>query len=256
MMISIVSPAKKLDFETEIEIQGTHSPKFLEKSKVLIKRMKEFSSTEIGNLMKLSSTLSELNFKRYHSFKTPFTLKNSKPAIFAFKGDTYVGLNVDSFSKADLLYAEKSFRILSGLYGILSPLDLIQPYRLEMGTRFQINNETKNLYHFWKNSITVEIEKLLGSKNFLINLASNEYFSVVDTKNFEKRVVTPIFKIEKGGELKSVGMMSKRARGMMAAYIIKNKINDPLGLNYFNEDGYQYRASLSTLEGPVFTKKK
>ena len=256
MMISIVSPAKKLDFESSVDSIESSSPKFLSQSKILIKRMKEFDPDEIGKLMKLSDTLSELNYKRYHSFKTPFTSKNSKPAIFAFKGDTYVGLNVDSFSKADLKYAAKSFRILSGLYGILSPMDFIQPYRLEMGTRVQINSSTKNLYLFWKETLTKEIISLVGRKKYLINLASNEYFSALDTSSFLDRVITPQFKIEKNKELKSIGMMSKRARGMMAAYIIKNRLIDPTDLNKFSEDGYQYRSSLSTPLSPVFVKRK
>lgn len=254
MLISVISPAKKLDFESPLEHTQDTQPKFLQESKALIKLLKNLSSDEIGKLMKLSDKLSELNYERYQSFKTPFTPKNARPAIYAFKGDTYVGLDVESFSKANLKYASGQLRILSGLYGILSPFDLIRPYRLEMGTRFSINPETKNLYEYWRETLTNEIKNLIGTRKFLVNLASNEYFSVLNTKEFENRVITPGFKQRKNGELKSIGMMSKRARGMMAAYIIKQKLKDPAGLKDFCEGGYRYDKSLSSPNNPIFVK--
>ncbi len=254
MLISIISPAKKLDFTPPTNPIEYSIPKFLKRSSQLILKLKEFSADDISKLMKLSNNLSELNYSRYHNFKTPFNQKNAKQAILAFKGDTYIGLDVSSFSKSNISYASKQLRILSGLYGVLSPLDLIQPYRLEMGTRFQINPQIKNLYQFWKQDITSEIKQLLGTQNILINLASQEYFAAIDTSDFTDRVITPGFKQNKNGEIKSIGMMSKRARGMMAAYIIKNKITKPADLEQFSDGGYKYSPSLSTTNQPIFIK--
>ena len=254
-MIVIVSPAKKLDFEAPAPTESSNTPAYLEKSKKLIKGLKKCSASEISKLMKLSDSLTALNVDRYKSFTTPFTKKNSKPAVYAFKGDTYVGLDAETLSKSEIKYAENHFRILSGLYGILAPLDLIQPYRLEMGTKFSIESN-KNLYEFWKEDLTNEMNTLLKKEKILVNCASNEYSSAIDFKALNGLVVTPVFKQQKGDQLKVVGLFAKRARGMMARFIIQNKITTIEGLKDFKMDGYKFMKSLSQEQELVFIRKK
>ena len=249
----IVSPAKKLDFDSVAPIEKHNQPKFLETSTKLIKDLKKLKSTDLQDLMGISEKLAKLNLERYQSFKTPFNLKNSKQAIFAFKGDTYVGLDVDSLDKKDIDYADKNLRILSGLYGVLKPLDLIQAYRLEMGTNFSIG-KNKNLYELWREANTKAIESDLKGKKALVNLASKEYFSSIDFSSLTKPVITPVFKEEKNGKLKIISFNAKRARGMMANFIIKNKIKDPADLEKFNMDNYKFDKSLSSKDELVFRR--
>lgn len=252
-MIIVVSPAKKLDFESPAPIDFFSHPKFLSQSETLIDELKKCNSSKISKMMKLSDTLTKLNMDRYKSFETPFTIDNSKQAMFAFKGDTYVGLDAETMKKSQVKYADKHLRILSGLYGLLSPTDLIQPYRLEMGTKFSCNGN-KNLYEFWKNDITKELNTLLQNEKVLVNLSSKEYFSVIDFNSLNAQVITPTFKERKGDEYKIVGIFAKRARGMFSRFIIDNRIKKIEDLKTFNIDNYKFNKELSNNGELVFTR--
>ncbi len=253
-MIVVISPAKKLDFETCAPTSKFSSLKNISMSEKLIKELRKCKPEKISKMMKLSNDLTELNIKRYKSFNTPFNLDNAKQAMFAFKGDTYVGLDANSFSKKDIDYAQKHLRILSGLYGLVSPLDLIQPYRLEMGTKFPCG-ESKNLYEFWNKEITEQLHLSLKKEKILINCASNEYFKSVNTQELEDvRIITPSFKEKKNGEYKMIGLFAKKARGMMSRFIIQNQIKSSSDLLDFNLDGYKFNKKLSSEENPVFTR--
>ena len=253
-MIVVISPAKKLDFETSAPTKKFSNLKDITLSEKLIKELRKCDAKEISKLMKLSDSLTELNVKRYKQFKTPFTLDNAKQAMFAFKGDTYVGLDADTLSKKEIDFAQKHLRILSGLYGLVSPLDLIQPYRLEMGTKFSCG-ESKDLYGFWGKKITEQLSQSLKKEKTLINCASNEYFKSVNTKELgDTRVITPTFKEKKNGEYKMIGLFAKKARGMMSRFIIQNEIQDSKDILDFDLDGYKYNKKLSSSENPVFTR--
>ena len=253
-MIVVISPAKKLDFENASPTKKFTQLKDLSRSEKLIKELRKCAPEKISKMMKLSESLTELNVKRYKDFKTPFNLDNAKQAMFAFKGDTYVGLDANSFSKKDIDYAQKHLRILSGLYGLVCPLDLIQPYRLEMGTRFPCG-DSKDLYGFWSEKITDQLNQSLKKNKILINCASNEYFKSVNTKLLkEAKVITPSFKEKKNGEFKMVGLFAKKARGMMSRFIIQNEIEHSKDILDFNLDGYKYNKKLSSEESPVFTR--
>lgn len=252
-MLIIISPAKKLDFESTSPVDDFTNGPFLKESKQLIKVLKEKTPDDIKKLMKLSDTLAKLNCDRYQSFKAPFTLKNSKQAMFSFMGDTYKGLDALSLSKSDIKYAQKHLRILSGLYGCVAPLDLIQPYRLEMGTKLEVGSHT-NLYKFWGSLITDELNTILKKEKYLINLASKEYFTSIDFSKLSGEVITPVFKEKKGDDYKIVGLFAKRARGMMSRYIIQNKISDLKDLQNFNETGYKFSKSQSSDSQIVFLR--
>jgi len=252
-MIVVLSPAKKLDFEAPAPTKKFSQLSELDKSETLIKELKKCDADKISSLMKLSDSLTELNMKRYKEFKTPFNLDNAKQAMFAFKGDTYVGLDAESMKAKDIEYAQKHLRILSGLYGLVSPLDLVQPYRLEMGTRFSCG-KSKNLYDFWSDTITDKLKSLLKKEKTLVNLASKEYFSAIDFKQLEAQVITPAFKEKKGDEYKMVSFYAKKARGMMSRFIIDKRIEKPEDLIKFNVDGYKYNKKFSTELEPVFTR--
>ncbi len=252
-MLIVVSPAKKLDFEISAPTKKFTHLAEIDKSKQLIKELRKLDAKKISSLMKLSDKLTDLNMQRYRNFKTPFNLKNAKQAMFAFKGDTYVGLDPETMNTKEINYAQKHLRILSGLYGLVCPLDLVQPYRLEMGTKLAYG-KNKNLYEFWKDSITSQLNSLLKKEKHLINLASKEYFSAIDLKKIDAQVITPAFKEKKGAEFKMVGFFAKKARGMMSRYIIDHQIDSPQGILKFNTDGYKYNKSLSTEFSPVFTR--
>lgn len=252
-MLVVLSPAKKLDFESSAPTSHFTQPQYLDKSQELINELKKCDAKTISGLMKLSDDLTHLNIKRYQEFHTPFTPKNAKQAIFAFKGDTYVGLDADSLESKTIDYAQEHLRILSGLYGLISPLDLIQPYRLEMGTNFPCG-KSKNLYEFWRESVTQQLNQLLEQEKILVNCASNEYFKAVDTKKLKAQVITPVFKEKKDGDYKMISFFAKKARGMMARYMMENQIQDPKDLLGFNLDGYQYNKALSSEKSPVFTR--
>ncbi len=256
-MLALVSPAKKLDF-TELAAPMAHSqPDFLERSKVLIDAARKLSRAELSRLMKLSDPLTELNFQRFKAFTLPFTTANAKQAVLAFSGDTYVGFDAASVSDDDLLYAQDHLRILSGLYGLLRPLDLVQPYRLEMGSRLQ-NPEGSDLYDFWGDDLARAIDQAVaGHKEaVVINLASNEYFKAARPKHMKTRVITPVFKEVKNGEAKVLGLFAKRARGMMARYMVTKRIEQSEKLKKFNDGGYAYQDHLSEPDSWVFTRTK
>lgn len=241
-MLVIVSPAKKLDFVTDALVADWTIPEFLDQSSELVKEARKLSRDKLSKLMKLSDNLTELNYERFRAFSTPFNPANARPAIYAFKGDTYVGLDADTLSDEDIDYAQDHFRILSGLYGLLRPRDLMQPYRLEMG-RSLANKRGKNLYEFWGDRISDALND--QEKDVIINCASNEYFKAVNEKALSARVITPVFKQVKDGEARMLGMMAKRARGLMARYIIQNRIEDPEDLKKFKSDGYKFQPMLS-----------
>ena len=253
-MIVVISPAKKLDFETSAPTKKFTNLKDISFSEKLIKELRKCEAKEISKLMKLSDSLTQLNVKRYKEFKTPFTLENSKQAMFAFKGDTYVGLDANTFSKKEIDFAQKHLRILSGLYGLVAPLDLIQPYRLEMGTKFPCG-DSKDLYGFWSKKITEQLSQSLKKEKTLINCASNEYFKSVNTRELgDIKVITPSFKEKKNGEYKMIGLFAKKARGMMSRFIIQNEIKDSKDILDFNLDGYKYNKKISNDQTPVFTR--
>lgn len=253
-MLLLISPAKTLDFEPTGLKQKT-KPRFLKESQALVDVLKKKSPNDIKKLMKVSDKIATLNVDRYQNFKTPFNLKNAKQAMYAFRGDVYTGLDADSFNEKEIAFAQDHLRILSGLYGLLKPLDLMQPYRLEMGTKLS-NGHGKNLYEFWDDKITKVINKDLkatGSKA-IINLASNEYFKSVNAKELKGDLYNIAFKEEKNGQFKIVAFFAKKARGMMCHYIIKNKIKNPKHLIGFDYDNYVFNEDLSSERELVFTR--
>ena len=254
-MLSVISPAKTLDFETPATTALHTQPDFLDQSRELIEILRDYSPQQLGELMGISDKLAALNAARYGEWHTPFTPQNAKPAAQAFQGDVYVGLEADTFDDGDNAFAQEHLRILSGLYGLLRPLDLIQPYRLEMGTRLE-NPAGKDLYAFWKATLTAELDRAVAASGspVLVNLASNEYFKAVDTKKLEARVITPVFKDEKNGKLKIISFYAKKARGLMAAWMIRQRLDDPEGLKEFDVAGYAYNAAKSEGDTLVFTR--
>lgn len=254
-MIVVVSPAKKLDFASDNVKPNWSVPDYLDQSEELINTARKLTRPQIGSLMKISDKLADLNYQRYHDFEQPFTLTNARQAVLAFKGDTYVGLDAGTLSDDDLEFAQDHFRILSGLYGMLRPLDLMQAYRLEMGCRLN-NPKGKNLYDFWGSRLTDGLNELMEEQktDVLINCASNEYFKSINEKDLNAKVITPVFKIVRDGVAKSPGMMTKRARGMMSRYIIQNKIEKVDDLKAFNLDGYKFMPTLSDDENYEFHK--
>lgn len=245
-MIVVVSPAKKLDFESESIKPDWSEPDYLDQSEKLISAARKLTRSKLAKIMNISDVIADLNYERYRDFSRPFTLANARQAVFAFKGDTYVGLDADTLSEEDLAYAQDHFRILSGLYGILRPLDLMQPYRLEMGCRLKVPYR-KNLYDFWNGTLTAGLNDLLDEQKskIVVNCASNEYFRSIKEKDLNATVITPVFKVVKNGMAKSPGMMTKKARGQMARFIIQNKIENAEALKKFNTDGYKFMPSLS-----------
>ncbi|WP_027708107.1 peroxide stress protein YaaA [Zooshikella ganghwensis] len=256
-MLMLISPAKTLDFASPILSNLTVvQPQYTQQAAQLIEILRQFSVSDISQLMKLSDKLASLNVARYASWQAKHTKENSRPAIYAFKGDVYTGLDIDAFSQEDLQFANTHLGILSGLYGLLQPLTLIQPYRLEMGTKL-LNPKGKSLYDFWQSTITTHVRQQLDQQgdNILINLASNEYFSAIDKKSLNADIITPSFKDYKNGTYKIISMYAKKARGMMARYIIQNKITHPAEIKQFNEAGYQFNEQLSTNDNWVFIRK-
>lgn len=251
----VISPAKTLDFESA-PVTKTHSnPSFLANSQQLIDQLKELSQADVASLMKLSDKLAALNVARFGSWETPFTPENAKQAILAFKGDVYTGLDAEHFSEDDFSFAQDHLRILSGLYGLLKPLDLVQPYRLEMGTKFA-NSRGKNLYEFWDMLLTDTLNKEFSNEKepVLINLASNEYFKAIKVKSLQAEIITPVFKDWKNGQYKMISFYAKKARGLMAAYIIKNRLKDPEQLKCFDSEGYYFSQEQSTGNEWVFLR--
>ncbi|MFW0777522.1 MAG: peroxide stress protein YaaA [Rickettsiales bacterium] len=254
-MIVVLSPAKRLDFKSNAKIAANTQPDMLLKSQLLVEELKSYTTTKLASLMHLSDKLATLNAQRYRNFHVPFTPDNAKQAIFAFRGDVYSNIEIDKYSEEDYAFAQDHIRILSGLYGLLRPLDLIQPYRLEMGTKLK-TRYGKDLYEFWGEYIMQTLDQLLAThdQKVLINLASNEYFKAVKPKKLSCPVINMVFKEDKNGRLAVVGVHAKKARGNMANYIIKNRIDDPAKLKKFRTGGYKYNASLSDKKNFVFVR--
>ena len=255
-MIVLIAPAKRLDYDSDLSVEDFSIAEHLKESKKLIKELQKKSPEDLSSLMGLSENLSMLNFERNMNWQVPKKPSNEvRQAIFAFKGDVYVGLDSETLSKSDIKYAQKNLAILSGLYGLLKPLDLMYPYRLEMGTKMK-NEKGKNLYEFWGNKITTSINALAKKNNSkgIINLASVEYFTSVKTENLDLPVYSPVFKDFKNGKYKIISFFAKKARGSMARFVIQNKIKNPADLNKFNLDGYKYSKKDSSEYSPVFLR--
>jgi cytoplasmic iron level regulating protein YaaA (DUF328/UPF0246 family) len=240
----IISPAKSLDFKTELPTKNFSIPNFLSDSKKINELLKKKSQSELKSLMSISEKLAELNWNRNNTFKTPFNIENARPSIFTFNGDVYSGLDAFSLSMDQLNQAQKSLRILSGLYGLLKPLDLIQPYRLEMGTKLNVEGSL-NLYGFWRNKITNKLNDELNENEFFVNLASNEYSSAINRKLLKTTMISPVFKDMKNGKLKIISFYAKKARGMMVRYILDNEIINLEDLRGFDYGGYSYSSEES-----------
>ena len=258
-MLMLISPSKKLD-ETPFDISDKITPTkpdFLGDAEELVEILQGYTPSDIIKLMGVSDAIAELNCKRYADFKTPFTKENAKAALYLFKGDVYDAMDTASYGKAELDFAQSHLRILSGLYGVLRPCDLMQSYRLEMGKNLE-NERGKNLYEFWGERVTDSLNDALeetGSR-IVLNLASNEYFKVVKPKNLAGELLTIDFKEEKDGNFKTIGLFTKRARGMMADFIIKNKVTETEILKSFNMADYAYNASMSDGTKITFTRKQ
>ena len=255
-MITIISPAKSLDFVNKTPISDYSLPTFLKESQKIVNVLKDYSPKDLSKLMNISKDLGLLNASRYQNYKTPFNQENAKQAIFAFTGDVYKGLDAKSLTSNTIDYAQAHLKILSGLYGILKPLDLIQAYRLEMGTKISINNSI-SLYDFWSNKITSELSSNLENTNsqFLLNLASNEYSKSINMKLLNTKVITPIFKDWKNGQYKIISFFAKKARGLMSNFVLENKIKNQNDLKAFDSGGYIYNEDFSTEKSLVFTRK-
>ncbi len=255
-MIALIAPAKRLDYDSDLSVEDFSIAEHLKESKELIKELQKKSPEDLSSLMGLSENLSMLNFERNMNWQVPKKPSNEvRQAIFAFKGDVYVGLDSETLSKSDIKYAQNNLAILSGLYGLLKPLDLMYPYRLEMGTKMK-NEKGKNLYEFWGNKITTSINALAKKNNSkgIINLASVEYFTSVKAENLDLPVYSPVFKDFKNGKYKIISFFAKKARGSMVRFVIQNKIKNPAGLNKFNLDGYKYSKKDSSEYSPVFLR--
>ncbi|MFN8324983.1 peroxide stress protein YaaA [Flavobacterium sp.] len=249
----VISPAKSLDFEKPVPTDKYSEGIFLKQAETIQKTLKKKKPKQLMELMDISPKLAELNWQRNQDWNLPFTKENSRQAVYAFDGDVYQGLDVYSLPIEKLDAIQEKLRILSGLYGLLKPLDLIQPYRLEMGTNLTIG-KNKNLYEFWKKAIVKELNSELQKGELFINLASNEYFNAVDTKVLKVPVITPEFKDYKDGQLKMISFFAKKARGMMVRYIIDNNAETIDDLKGFNYEGYAYDANLSKGNKLVFTR--
>ena len=254
-MLTILSPAKKLSHECFARTQNYTTPTFLNESQALVDILRRKEPIDLQNLMGISDKLSVLNWERFQNWKLPVDKSNAKEAIYHFQGDTYSGLNTEDLSSGEITFAQKNTRILSGLYGVLKPLDLILPYRLEMGTKLK-NDKGDSLYQFWGDTLSKFITNELKSHSakVLINCASVEYFKSLNNNSLKADVITPHFKELKNGNYKIISFFAKKARGMMARFIIKNKIQEPSKILQFNYAGYQYNKQLSSPLNPVFTR--
>ncbi len=256
-MLTVISPAKTLNFDNQVVGFGYTQPELLDAAADLIEGVRALSKPDIASIMGVSEKIAELNFQRFQTWERPFTVPKAKQAIFAFKGDVYSGLAADQLTPDSIEFAQEHLRILSGLYGVLRPLDLMQPYRLEMGLKLS-NIKGKDLYEFWGDRITNSLNaslKASGSAT-LVNLASNEYFKSVSQSLLEADVVTPIFKDLRGDSYKIISFFAKKARGQMARYIANKKIRDSKKLTNFSEDGYRYSASESSDTEIYFLRDK
>lgn len=256
-MLAVLSPAKSLDFETPVTTEAFTQPNYATEAVYLAAKLRKMSARKLGKMMHISPQLAELNYERYQGFEDAFTTENARQALFAFKGDVYLGLQAHTFSNADLEYAQQHLRILSGLYGVLRPLDLMQPYRLEMGTSWAVTPKKKNLYNWWDKRISATIAEAMEQANtdVLLNVASNEYFKAVQPKLLKGTVISPVFLDRaKSGEFKAIMTFAKKARGLMAAWMVKNRVTSAADVPGFAEEGYTYLAAKSTPTEPVFVR--
>lgn len=254
-MFVIISPAKTLDFESAIPEIRSSSIRYAKESQLLVDQLKQLSPETLSELMKISSQLAQLNHHRFQTWHYPFDEQQTRAALFAFKGDVYSGINAATLSPDEIHYSQDHLRILSGLYGLLRPLDAILPYRLEMGTKLK-NTRGNNLYDFWDNAITDLLRTDMddAGEEILVNLASNEYFKSINKKLLNKRIITPTFKDLKNGQYKVISFYAKKARGAMTRFIIQNQIQDPDELTAFAENGYYFHNDLSKKDHPVFVR--
>ncbi len=256
-MLIVVSPAKTLDYHTPAKTKVATLPDYLDHSQKLVDRLRQLSSLDISELMKVSVKIADLNFDRYESWDKTFTTSNAKQTALAFKGDVYTGLDAESFNAKDFKFAQQHLRVLSGLYGLLRPLDLMQPYRLEMGTKLKTGH-AKNLYEFWGSTITEGLNTQLKKikSEILINLASNEYFKSIKPKELNAEIITPAFKEFKNGDYKMIGIYAKKARGMLSRYIIKHQLSNAEDIKTFDEEDYTFNKRLSQGNTWVFTRRR
>jgi len=256
-MLLVISPAKTLDYATPLNTTLHTMPDYLDDAALLIKCARQYSVVDVQSLMAVSEKIAHLNVERFKQWRRPFTPKRARQAMFAFKGDVYVGLDALTFDNDDLAFAQEHLRILSGLYGLLRPLDLMLPYRLEMGRKIA-TTRGKNLYEFWGDRITQGLNAQLkkSSEDCLINLASNEYFKAIKPKQLQANVITPHFKEFKSGQYKVMGVYAKKARGMLSRYIIKQRMTDPQLIKAFDQDGYRFNTAMSSEHDWVFIRQK
>ena len=254
-MLIVISPSKTLDCESPAATRKKTTPVLLQDSLELVEQLRQMTPGKIAKLMHISPKLAELNVNRYHDWRIPFTLTNARQAVLAFKGDVYAGLDAESLDKDDLAFAQQHLRILSGLYGVLRPLDLMQAYRLEMGTGLK-NSRGADLYAFWGDKITNALNKDLkkSGDGILINLASGEYFKSIQREALKAGIITPEFKEKKNGQYRFFSFYGKKARGLMSRYIIRNRLTDPEGIKGFNLEGYRYNKGLSSDDNWIFTR--
>ena len=256
-MLAVISPAKTLDYESDCPPHNPTQPAFLDEASELIGVLRKKSRPQLRTLMGISENLADENFQRYKSWSRPFDEDNARAALLAFKGDVYTGFDLGSYGKRDFNFAQKHLRILSGLYGVLRPLDLMQPYRLEMGTKLKTKGGS-NLYEFWGEQIAENIQNALGSSgsNTLVNLASKEYFSSIRRDSLETTIITPDFKDKKGDGYRIISFWAKKARGSMCEFMIRNRITEAEGLKDFAVDGYRFNSKLSKGNNWIFTRDK
>lgn len=251
----LLSPAKSIDTNTEVTVPIETTAQFLKEADSLMKKLSRFSVDKLMKMMHISADIAEMNVNRNKNWQLPIVSSDViKPAVTIFTGEVYRGLNVQSFSDEDFLFANEHLRILSGLYGLLKPLDLIYPYRLEMGTRWEITPKIKNLYAFWDGKLNNLLSKELGKEEAIINLASTEYFKAIQPKKIKNRIITPVFKDFKNGDYKVIMMYAKNARGQMAHFIIKNRLTNPEDIKTYNVGGYRFDSNLSSEDEWVFTR--
>ncbi len=250
----VVSPAKSLDQESKLPVNRGTQPKFVEEAAQINRKLARMSKQEIANLMRISDKLADLNYSRYQEFEEKHTKSNARPAVYMFDGDVYSGLDAYSIAEDKIDYLQDSLRILSGMYGILRPLDLIQAYRLEMGTKLPIESDD-NLYEFWQEKITESLNKELKKDELFVNLASKEYFKAINTKELKTPVISPVFKDFKNGKLKIIAFYAKKARGAMARFLVENKVKTKDAIKAFDGMDYRYSEEYTTKENePVFVR--
>ena len=255
-MLAVISPAKNLDFDSPLPRLSHTQPQLLDQAETLVQQLRPMAPHQLSNLMRISDKLGQLNYSRMQDWRRPFTPANARPALLTFAGDVYQGLDAQSFNQADFAFAQQRLRILSGLYGVLRPLDLMQAYRLEMGTPLA-NGNGKDLYAFWGETITQQLNQQLHSlgSETLINLASNEYFKSVKPQQLQAEIIEPVFKDWKNGQYKVISFFAKKARGLMSAYIIKNQLTRAEDIRSFAAGGYTFNPAMSDGKRWVYTRK-